>query len=194
MSHIFNLPSKLKISHANSDERKSKTTQNFSPVLDQWYKKYRQGLLLHIQSIVKDRHIAEELLHESFIKLSRMPAIETIRQEKPFITKVATNLALDYLRQQKRQPVTDSEALLLDLQSDDQSQLELIFQQQRIALLHNAIDTLPARTREVLLVAKLREVTIKESAIELGISQTMVEKHLKRALEKCRQALLKNVQ
>ncbi|WP_315983989.1 sigma factor [Aliamphritea spongicola] len=65
------------------------------------YTTYRQDLLLHLQSMVKDRDIAEELLHDTFIRVSKLPAISAIRKPRPFLIKTARNLALDYLRQQK---------------------------------------------------------------------------------------------
>ncbi|WP_261842224.1 RNA polymerase sigma factor [Aliamphritea ceti] len=161
--------------------------------LDSWYRQYRQSLLLQIQRQVKHRHIAEELLHETFIRLSRMPALDTIRQVKPFIHKVASNVTVDYLRASQRQPETESDEILEEWVSDDPGMLEKITQQREIDCLHAAIEQLPPRSKETLLLARFREMPLREVARELGISQTMVEKHLKNALQKCRHALLKDL-
>ncbi|WP_271271540.1 RNA polymerase sigma factor [Aliamphritea hakodatensis] len=162
-------------------------------VLENWYRQYRQALLLQIQGQVKHRHIAEELLHETFIRLSRMPALDTIRQVKPFIHKVAGNVTVDYLRARHRTPETESDDILQEWASDDPGALESIALQREIDSLRAAIEQLPPRSKETLLLARFREMPLREVARELGISQTMVEKHLKNALQKCRHALLKDL-
>lgn len=67
--------------------------------------------------------------------------------------------------------------------------MDVLLREQQISDLKSAIRELPDRTREALLLAKFREMPLKAVAKEMDISQTMVEKHLKNAIEKCRTAL-----
>lgn len=153
------------------------------------YQRYRAGLLAHLQSKVRDVDIAEELLHDTFLRLSRMPRLGEIEQPKAFLFRVAGNLAIDYLRQCRRAPEWGGEGELDELESAEPDQLQLLEQARRRRQLRQAIDQLPPRARETLLMVRYRELTLREAAQELGISQTMVEKHLKNALLKCRAAL-----
>ncbi|MBY4676364.1 RNA polymerase sigma factor [Marinobacterium arenosum] len=164
------------------------------PSLDALYQQHRPALLSHLQRMVKDPHIAEELLHDTFIRLSRMPALSSIRQPKSFLLKVASNLALDHLRQCQRQPDSGGEEELAEQASSEPGQLDLLLQERRQRRLREAIDQLPPRARETLLLVRYRELTLREAAQELGISQTMVEKHLKNALQKCRAVLQSDMQ
>jgi len=164
-----------------------------SNTLDAWYREYRQGLLSFLQGKVGQAHIAEELLQECFIRLSKMPALSTIEQPRAFIYKVAGNLAIDYLRRHQKLPDTQSDEILLEAEAEQPEQLELIVAQRRQQQLKSALEQLPPRTREALVLARFKEMPLKDVAKVLGISQTMVEKHLKNALEKCRKALVKGV-
>lgn len=158
------------------------------------YQRFRRDLLGHLQGLVKDPDIAEELMHDVFIRLSRMPGLGSIRQPRPFLFRVATNLAFDHLRQCQRLPESMSDAETLELESPDPGQLELLIRERRSRQLKQAIDQLPPRAKEALLLVRYREMTLREAATELGISQTMVEKHLKNALQKCRVALRPDMQ
>lgn len=153
------------------------------------YLEHRSGLILHIQSMVREPEIAEELLHEVFIRITRMPALDTIRQIRPFLYKIASNLALDHIRARQRAPQTESDELLLEFEADEPAQLEQLVYARRVELLNKAIEELPPRAREALVLARLQEKTLKQVASELNVSQTMVEKHLRNALKKCRQFL-----
>lgn len=67
-------------------------------------KRYHIGLIIHCEQLVKDRDEAEDIAQEAFIK-----AYRNLKKFKPeqsrfstWLYKIATNLALDYLRKQKR--------------------------------------------------------------------------------------------
>lgn len=157
-------------------------------VVTRMYQDHRQDVFLHLLSMVKNRDIAEELVQDSFIRLSRVPGIEVIRQPRAFLIKIATNLALDYLRQQKKIPSFEAEDAFNNLESNQPAQLEEVIKERQLNQLKQTIAQLPDRSREALMLARFKEMTLKEVAREMGISQTMVEKHLKTALQKCRAA------
>lgn len=76
--------------------------------------RYHVGLIIHCERIVRDRDDAEDIAQEAFVK-----AYLEIRRYDPdksrfstWLYKIATNLALDHLRKQKRKMnVEDVEAL-----------------------------------------------------------------------------------
>ncbi|MBB1485413.1 RNA polymerase sigma factor [Oceanospirillum sediminis] len=163
-------------------------------VIARMYQQHRQDILSHLLTMVKNREIAEELLQDSFIRLSRVPGIEVIRQPRAFLTKIATNLALDYLRQQKKVPAFETTDDAFDsLIAPQPEQLDEVIKERHLNQLKQAISQLPDRAREALMLAKFKEMTLKEVAREMDISQTMVEKHLKTALQKCRAALTSDI-
>jgi RNA polymerase sigma factor (sigma-70 family) len=158
-------------------------------MLEKMYQDYRQEVLQYLLSLVKNHSIAEELLQDTFVRLSKVPAIGMIRQPRPFLMKTASNLAMDYFRQQKKQPIPETEDVCAELIDPIPEQLELVVSARQNQQLKHAIQQLPPRAKEALMLAKFKEMTLKEVAKEMDISQTMVEKHLKNALQHCRSAL-----
>ncbi len=76
--------------------------------------RYHTGLIIHCESLVNDRDDAEDIAQEAFIKaynnLSKFD--NTQSRFSTWLYKIATNLAIDHLRKQKRQiQVEDVEAL-----------------------------------------------------------------------------------
>lgn len=157
------------------------------------YQEHRQSILLHLLGMVKNREVAEDLLQDTFVRLSKVPGIEVIRQPKSFLLKVATNLALDHLRQQQKTPTFETEEAFEDLISPEPEHLEEVIKSRHLEQLQWAISQLPDRAKEALVLARLKEMTLKEVAKEMDVSQTMVEKHLKNALQKCRSALISDL-
>lgn len=67
--------------------------------------RYKTGLIIHCEHVVKDRDQAEDIAQETFIKayyqLSKFDAKKA--RFSTWLYKIATNKALDYLRKNKRQ-------------------------------------------------------------------------------------------
>lgn len=66
--------------------------------------RYHAGLIIHCENIVKDRDQAEDIAQEAFVKAYYQ--LEKFNIEKgrfsTWLYKIATNMALDYLRRNKR--------------------------------------------------------------------------------------------
>ena len=61
--------------------------------------------------------------------------------------------------------------------------------QQEFDLLLEAINALPARCREVIMLRKLQGKSVAETAMLLGISQETVHVHTRRGLQKVQESL-----
>lgn len=76
--------------------------------------RYHVGLIIHCDNLVKDRDAAEDIAQEAFIK-AYLDLDKFDPQKAQFSTwlyRIATNLAIDYLRKQKRRvSVEDIEAI-----------------------------------------------------------------------------------
>jgi RNA polymerase sigma-70 factor (ECF subfamily) len=76
--------------------------------------RYHVGLIIHCEHIINDRDAAEDVAQEAFVKayldLKRYDSGKS--RFSTWLYKIATNLALDYMRKHKRQmTVDDVEAL-----------------------------------------------------------------------------------
>jgi RNA polymerase sigma-70 factor (ECF subfamily) len=60
-------------------------------------------LLCYLERLVRHREAAEDLCHETFIKVLRhWERRATLLSERAWLYRIATNTAFDYLRQQRR--------------------------------------------------------------------------------------------
>lgn len=133
---------------------------------------------------------SEDIVQESYIRVWKHRAGSSIRSAKAFLFTIARHLALDALRHERRSPlehVGDLEGLgVLD---HSPTVHETLGREEKVQLLIEAIDALPARCREVVVLRKLELVSQRETATLLGISEKGVENQLARGLERCRQFL-----
>ncbi|MEP1094738.1 MAG: RNA polymerase sigma factor [Cyclobacteriaceae bacterium] len=126
-----------------------------------------------------DSDHAEDLMHDSFVKLWKKCAEVTFEKVVGFLYAVANNLFLDHVRSQKVSlkfeksllPKSDLNDPLFQLRTDE-------FRLQ----IETAISDLPDGQREAFLMNRIDKLTFKEIAHQLEISETSVEKRISKAL------------
>jgi RNA polymerase sigma-70 factor (ECF subfamily) len=134
----------------------------------------------------------EELLQETYAQLLevRTPDKSEVRSVRGFALGVARNLALNWLRRRQivsMESITDLEDLS-DLEEGDQVE-RIVSAEQELALLVQAVESLPERCRQVFTLRKVYGFTQKEIAARLKISENTVEQHLVKAGRQCAQYL-----
>ena len=68
--------------------------------------RFRKGLTLFVSAYVKNIHDAEDIVSDTFVKvIIKKPKIKDENYFKTYLYKVAKNLALDYLKQKKKEVV-----------------------------------------------------------------------------------------
>jgi RNA polymerase sigma-70 factor, ECF subfamily len=131
------------------------------------YVRYAPDVQRYINSVVHDRHEAEDITQNVFAKL-----ITTIgkyeQREAPFtawILRVARNAALDHMR--ARRAIPTEEVRIADT---GQAQVRL----DRSRALREALDELPEDQREVLVLRHIMGLSPVEIASTLGKSESSV--------------------
>ncbi|WP_264048334.1 RNA polymerase sigma factor [Methylobacterium flocculans] len=132
---------------------------------------------------------AADAHQETYLRMLAALSRTRIEQPSAFLFQVANNVALRMRNRQRLedrlfQPVGGPElAEIVDGYALPERQA---IARQELRRLAAAIDTLPARCREVFLLVRFESLSNGEAAIRLGISRNMVEKHLIKALLHCR--------
>lgn len=128
----------------------------------------------------------DDVVQESFLRVWKARALEPVRSAKSFLFKVARHLAIDHIRHGSASPiiaVTDIEALAV---LDERARVaERAGTNEEIEMLIEAIDALPARCREIVILRKLRGLSQKEIAAQLGISEQTVQVQVVRGVKRC---------
>lgn len=168
------------------------TTSEPSPVADQarWFteevhlhdaqlKSYLRGSFPSIQDV-------DDVVQESYLRIWRRQMHRPLASVRSFLYTVARNLAIDSLRHTAASPiehVADLAALnVLDSKPDA---ADAACTAEELDFLLEAIESLPPRCREIVILRKLRGLSQKEIAIRMGITERTVEVQGTKGLDRC---------
>lgn len=132
----------------------------------------------------------DDVVQESYVRVWKAKTAEPIRSARAFLFRVARHLALDWLRHDRVSPidaVTDLSALPVVDNRTGVAEAASIAEE--TALLVTAIDALPPRCREIVILRKLRGLPQKEIAARLGLSEQTVQVQIARGVKKCEEFL-----
>jgi RNA polymerase sigma factor (sigma-70 family) len=126
---------------------------------------------------------AEDLAQEIFLRLWRMGERSEIRCVKSFAFKMACNLVKDRSRRvytrMMRQSVPAGEVQISDMGEGEPS--SVVHFQQLLAIVANTLAKLRPATREAFLLYRVEAWSHAQIAQHMGISVSMVEKHVSQA-------------
>ena len=154
---------------------------------------YRE-LLRFLQGTVRDRDTAADLAQESYARvLAVQQSGEAINEPRALLYRTARNLVIDqYRRSEVRGTYAaaegDSSVDAVDLTAGPEA-LEpevAAMSSQTVDALLTAIGELPLRCREAFILHKFDGLSQAEVARQMGISVTMVERHIKLGMQACR--------
>ena len=135
--------------------------------------------------MLADRHKAEELAQEVFLQMHRkLDSIESDAHLGFWLRKVATNRAIDLLRQQRvveAVPLEDDGTLIAEATDED-----LLLQRR----LRELVAQLPPAARAVMVLRYQEDLDPTEIAQTLEMSIHTVKSHLKRSLATLRAQVL----
>ncbi|MBX2831220.1 MAG: sigma-70 family RNA polymerase sigma factor [Rhodospirillales bacterium] len=161
------------------------------------YQQYHGRLLRQVQKYLPTREESQDVLHDLYVQL-RHRDVDPKEVENPpaYLMRMATNLAIDVLRRNKRNPLEFTDpADISELQGSSNHYAtpeQISSDRQRLDIIASAIQDLPPRCREAFLLCKRDHLTPGETAQKLGVSRNMVEKHLRIALKHCREVLARH--
>ncbi|USQ98079.1 sigma-70 family RNA polymerase sigma factor [Caulobacter sp. RL271] len=131
----------------------------------------------------------EDLMQDLYLKVQRVEG-EVIENPSAYLYRLASNLLLDQLRSQRRAEARDAAWRRVSHTSlggsdiaDTPDAEAAVCARLRLKRLTEALADLPLKTRRVFWLHKFGELTHAQTAEQLGISRSAVEKHISRALK-----------
>ena len=160
------------------------------------YTNHYKPSLLFVRSYVHDIMAAEDIVSESLISLWRAMKTEEVINPKAMLVTILRNESLNYLKHEyiKQEKLsTISGALLRDAQYRI-STLEScnpaeIFSAEITQIVARTLQTLPPKTLKVFELSRYEQLTVKEIAEQLNLSDKSVEYHITKSLKALRIAL-----
>jgi len=129
--------------------------------------------------------LASEALHEAYLRLDGAGDAAAIARPSDYIFRVALNIASDQRRTSNRRlSYSEVEALyhFADSSGDAEREIEA---RSELAALGRAFDALTPRQRAIVIAVRIDGTPHAELAERFGISERMIDKELRRALESC---------
>ncbi len=149
----------------------------------------KSGASLHalLTRLTLRKDIAEELMQELFIKLSNSKGLQRSANPIAYARRVAINLAFDWRRSCKRNPV--ELGVIGEPASKELSPLAKLIQKEDLEEILNAIGRLNGASREVLVMRYIQEQSNDYIAEQLGKTAHQVRALCYKALTHLRDAL-----
>jgi RNA polymerase sigma-70 factor (ECF subfamily) len=159
---------------------------------ERWFKDYRSTVYRYVRFRVASREAAEDVTSEVFVKALR--ALDRYEPERAsprtWLLRIARNAVTDHLRSlRRRSSLHVSLDRIPDLVADVPSQEERVMREERIQLLLNANRELRPTDQEILSLRYGAELTNREIAETLGITNNAVAVRLHRALARLKDAV-----
>lgn len=156
--------------------------------LDELFKSIQDPLFRYIVTVVNDRHLAEDVLQEVFIRIYRK--LRWLREPQAFRAwsyQIATREAFRYLKRERlwTDQVRDEGVLNVMPVADPVYSPELVQQ------LPELVGDLSPASRAVIVLFYLHEMSLVETAAVLGIPVGTVKSRLAYGLESLRRRLEK---
>lgn len=151
-----------------------------------------------IYFILRDHAAVEDIIQESFLRaVSKAPLLSEIDKYESWIKKLTRNVTLNHLRKHKRnRDELETEFMVLCIReaaptSDYLAPLE---QEVELKLMREAIITyinqLSPSYRQIIAMKWIHNLSYKDMAIELGVTEGVVRQRLFRARDVIKQRLL----
>lgn len=157
--------------------------------LEELVKKHSNELFGYLSRYMGDRASAEDALSEVFVKL-----IENYREDpdflwRPWLFKVATNVAIGHIRKQKVRKFFS----IKEMQSHEPVMEDEEFSGTDIQKLRSAVEALGKRHKPVIIMRVYHEMSYEDIAVALDINVGTVKSRISEAKAKLKAALGESV-
>jgi RNA polymerase sigma-70 factor (ECF subfamily) len=145
-------------------------------------------VFLLIYRVVGNVADAQDLTQEAFIKaLQRQDQLKDLEKAGHWLSRIATNTAIDFLRRAGRVNFTDLESLPEPvLRSRQESPEQRVLRTEHRDRLEAGLEILTAREKMALLLRDVEDLPAEEVALRLNCSKATVRSHIANARVKLR--------
>ena len=150
-------------------------------------------VFLQIYRVVGNVADAQDLTQEAFIKaLQRQDQLKDLEKAAHWLSRIASNTAIDFLRRSGRMSFSDLEELPEPvLRSREESAEQSLLRAEHRERLEAGLEILTERERMALLLRDVEDLPAEEVAHRLGCSKATVRSHIANARVKLRRFLEK---
>lgn len=150
--------------------------------MEQLYKEHSDRVYSYIYLLVRHKECAEDLTQETFYKAYKgLDSFNKQASTATWLLKIARNITYDYFRRKRVIQFFTFEKEH-DLETKTLSPESRFEQKEQLTKMYDSLSKLKKDYQEVLLLRKVQECSIKETAYILGWTEAKVKMKMTRAL------------
>ena len=168
-----------------SPELIQRAKENDQSAIAELYNKTYSNVYYTVKALIKDDDTALDILQDSYLKAFRsLDQLQDTSKFKAWIKRIAHNRAVDYLRQAKEVSFSDisidDSDMPLEFEDTRPENLPdvVIDQKETARLMAEILNSLPEDQRACVSMFYYEQMSIKEIAEELGVSENTVKSRL----------------
>jgi len=141
------------------------------------------ALMQFIQHHWRNRSDVEDLVQDVYVRLYEAVLKEIPARPHQFVFATARNLLIDRARRAQIIPIEAMPDLdVFDIAPDVPGPERYVIARDELRRLQEALDRLPARNREAIVLARLEGLTGREISQRMGLAEATVSHHLSRGI------------
>ncbi len=157
--------------------------------LDAWFKRevvvHEEALMRYFYRSWPNVDDIPDLRQETYVRIYESARTQIPNAARPFLFAVARRLMADRIRRQRIVAIDSVGDLeTLNVLVDEVSPERAAAGHQELRQLAEALDELPPKCREVLWLRRIDDLSQKEVAGRLGLSEKSVEKHVMKGMKR----------
>ncbi|MBB6451691.1 RNA polymerase sigma-70 factor (ECF subfamily) [Salirhabdus euzebyi] len=157
--------------------------------IQSWYQDHSNGIYRYIFMMIGDHEQAKDLTQDTFLKAyNHLDYFQEKSSDKNWLYRIARNVTIDFMR--KRKPIRYMLDSFSAVPSRDLSPEKILELGEKEKQLYRALGQLKRSYREVIILRKIKELSIRETAEVLEWKESKVKTTLLRALNALRTKLL----
>lgn len=146
----------------------------------------RSSLLRLARRIVGNTVTAEDVTQRLWFRIQRIEDDPPIINKRAFLYRLATNLATDQVRADRRHDSLFEAGDVPETVPDNHPTAEReLIDREKLDAIMTALDELPPRMRQIFMMRKFDELPVNDIAERLGLSRSSIAKMLQSVLLHC---------
>lgn len=157
------------------------------PALQEWFVRevlpLEATLMQFLRRSGRSKSDIDDLVQDIYVRVCEAAAKEIPDPAKPFVFTVARNLLIDRLRREHVVPIETVEDLdALNIAIDTPGPDQTLIMREELRRVQAALDCLPRRAREAVILRKIEGLSWREIGQRMGIAERTVNRHLTDAM------------
>jgi len=141
-------------------------------------------------SFIQNREASEDVVHEVYLKVWNRAASYDHTKGTPmaWLTRIARNSAIDWIRTQKRRQTTGDDRLIFVVDQSETAE-EMLIREEQSDIVRQQVENLASADANLIRSAYLRGMTYSEVANETGLPLGTVKTRIRRGLRIMRERM-----